>query len=833
MTQYTPTYQGFRPPQNPASPFVSTPPATDIITRNNVIGYRTTTNSNKSLTHDQMDNNLLKMYEQAQGGQSWPLYKGLFLKNKGLDTEGGLFVDNPYNNGATERFQSASGYINYRLDPATDSDFGVILAQGDFLSHKGDVYLKNGGIKYTNNLKFKSDTDSAMTVTGTDVYFGKGSTGNPNQSQVRIGKLGSAGNLNANRVEIGSLNNILNQTTILQIGAAGPTIAENKSGFIKAKQTVLNPPQWDMSFHTYNGSSHVEAISIASDGSVSIPNISNLVAKGPVILGLPDGVSPPVVATGDTLVMGNLEVSGTFTGGSGAGVDDISLTNAASSGLNFTFTSATFPTGPISGNVTLTCDVASDNKIPLADDVITWNNIADGTSAVGSATALATSRLLWGQSFDGTAAVSGSLSGVTSVGAATNPLDLTSDVAVKFISGTGAYRFNSIDNPNQSTHYANLNFNLLRADYVYEFPNKAGTVALTSDITALGLDVVNDWTAIQNFTADVDGWGLSGNLNGNAATASNAAELNGQTATSGNTVSKIVKRNASGNFSAGTITADLTGTASNATNADDADALNGVTATSANTASKIVVRDTNGDFSARKITLSGTGAAFVGNLTGNATTATQTQQFAASSTGHTPGSGNPYWLVNNWDGSYWRITSVRYNESGENPNVSVQHATGADAATLATTAVQSNVMRQSGTHETRYAYIHPSAGGTAAARNLLYSNVGMYVKGGIEATGDITAYFSSDERLKDNITPIPNALERVASLSGNTFDWNDKTDKVGSETGVIAQEVQALGLPDVVTERDDGYLAVRYEKLIPLLIEAIKELKAEVEELKA
>ena len=120
-----------------------------------------------------------------------------------------------------------------------------------------------------------------------------------------------------------------------------------------------------------------------------------------------------------------------------------------------------------------------------------------------------------------------------------------------------------------------------------------------------------------------------------------------------------------------------------------------------------------------------------------------------------------------------------------------------------------------------------------AARNLLYSNVGVYVKGGIEATGDITAYFSSDERLKDNITPIPNALERVASLSGNTFDWNDKTDKVGSETGVIAQEVQALGLPDVVTERDNGYLAVRYEKLVPLLIEAIKELKAEVEELKA
>ena len=109
----------------------------------------------------------------------------------------------------------------------------------------------------------------------------------------------------------------------------------------------------------------------------------------------------------------------------------------------------------------------------------------------------------------------------------------------------------------------------------------------------------------------------------------------------------------------------------------------------------------------------------------------------------------------------------------------------------------------------------------------------LAVTGTITATGDITAYYTSDKRLKDNIVPIPNALDKVASLSGNTFDWNDKTDKVGSETGVIAQEVQALGLPDVVTERENGYLAVRYEKLVPLLIEAIKELKAEVEELKA
>ena len=105
------------------------------------------------------------------------------------------------------------------------------------------------------------------------------------------------------------------------------------------------------------------------------------------------------------------------------------------------------------------------------------------------------------------------------------------------------------------------------------------------------------------------------------------------------------------------------------------------------------------------------------------------------------------------------------------------------------------------------------------------------VGGALTVTGDITAFYTSDQRLKDNITPIPNALDKVLSISGNTFDWNEKSGKEGKEAGVIAQEIIEV-LPEAVTTRDNGYLAVRYEKLVPLLIEAIKELKAEVEELK-
>ena len=101
--------------------------------------------------------------------------------------------------------------------------------------------------------------------------------------------------------------------------------------------------------------------------------------------------------------------------------------------------------------------------------------------------------------------------------------------------------------------------------------------------------------------------------------------------------------------------------------------------------------------------------------------------------------------------------------------------------------------------------------------------------------GDVIAYASSDKRLKTNIQPIENPLDKLNQISGYTFDWDDKITVHGHEghdIGVIAQEIEEV-LPEVVTTRDNGYKAVKYEKIIPLLIEAIKELKAEVDSLKS
>jgi len=116
------------------------------------------------------------------------------------------------------------------------------------------------------------------------------------------------------------------------------------------------------------------------------------------------------------------------------------------------------------------------------------------------------------------------------------------------------------------------------------------------------------------------------------------------------------------------------------------------------------------------------------------------------------------------------------------------------------------------------------------------TNVAEFIVTGTTAEfkckGDITAFATSDVTLKENITPISNAIDKVLSISGNTFTWNEKSIYNGEEgTGIIAQEIEALGLPGLTTTRENGTKAVRYDRLVPLLIEAIKELSNKVKSL--
>ena len=109
----------------------------------------------------------------------------------------------------------------------------------------------------------------------------------------------------------------------------------------------------------------------------------------------------------------------------------------------------------------------------------------------------------------------------------------------------------------------------------------------------------------------------------------------------------------------------------------------------------------------------------------------------------------------------------------------------------------------------------------------------IHVTGTIKASDDIIAYASSDIELKNNIKPIENPIDKIKSISGNSFDWNEEKQDIykGKDYGVIAQEIEKV-LPELVVTRENGYKAVKYDKLVSLLIEGIKDLSKQIDELK-
>ena len=133
---------------------------------------------------------------------------------------------------------------------------------------------------------------------------------------------------------------------------------------------------------------------------------------------------------------------------------------------------------------------------------------------------------------------------------------------------------------------------------------------------------------------------------------------------------------------------------------------------------------------------------------------------------------------------------------------------------------------------------HPSGANRIFTRNNLEYDISAEAgtAGELKVPGDIIA-FASDDRLKTNKVKLIDALNKVNSISGFTYNFNETAGKIGFNTeidyvGVSAQEVQKV-LPEAVklAQIDNDYFTVQYEKLVPLLIEAIKELSDKVDDL--
>ena len=186
------------------------------------------------------------------------------------------------------------------------------------------------------------------------------------------------------------------------------------------------------------------------------------------------------------------------------------------------------------------------------------------------------------------------------------------------------------------------------------------------------------------------------------------------------------------------------------------------------------------------------------------------------------------------------LVKIGYSQSGKNYPVQLSSGqmyvnvpwTDTNTDTNTTYSAGSGLTLSGTTFSVSNSHARDMNQGTRTNNNVTFAQV--------SSTGDIIAY-ASDDRLKDRGNNIENALEKVESLNGFHFNWNDTAndlseqfDKHVNHIGVSAQEVEEI-LPEVVQPApvDGEYKTVQYEKLVPLLIEAIKELKSEIESLKS
>jgi hypothetical protein len=220
-----------------------------------------------------------------------------------------------------------------------------------------------------------------------------------------------------------------------------------------------------------------------------------------------------------------------------------------------------------------------------------------------------------------------------------------------------------------------------------------------------------------------------------------------------------------------------------------------------------------------------TGNATVGNIAGTKATFTSLQ-----------GSGA---LLTNIPNSALVNSAITVNGSSVSLGGSVTIAVGVVSVTGTAFQVTGNVTQGN------ILLSLPQSIGTANSVQFGSFGVGTPASGTtgeIRATNNITAYYSSDARFKENIKPIPDALSKVIAINGKLFDWTDEyLQKHGGvdeyflrkqDFGVIAQDVLEV-FPVAVRTRDDGTLAIDYEKLSALAFAAIAELNEKFEQLKS
>jgi len=213
-------------------------------------------------------------------------------------------------------------------------------------------------------------------------------------------------------------------------------------------------------------------------------------------------------------------------------------------------------------------------------------------------------------------------------------------------------------------------------------------------------------------------------------------------------------------------------------------------------------------------------------------------------------------LAEHTTAQYYTDTKVRTHIEGADLNL------GTNKITYSNVYATTGDLPSASSYHGMFAHVHAEGKGyfahsgawkelvdtsSSSGINIQFNSIGAGTAasgtaGDIRATADVTAYYSSDEKLKENVVEIDNAINKVKQIRGVEFDWTqDYLEAKGGEdnyfirkhdVGVIAQEIETV-LPEVVGTREDGIKAVKYDRIVALLIQAVKEQQSEIDDLKS
>jgi hypothetical protein len=185
-----------------------------------------------------------------------------------------------------------------------------------------------------------------------------------------------------------------------------------------------------------------------------------------------------------------------------------------------------------------------------------------------------------------------------------------------------------------------------------------------------------------------------------------------------------------------------------------------------------------------------------------------------------------------WQGSSISTTYTAAKVTSVNAGSGISVNTTTGAVTVTNTITNNNQLTNGAGYTTYSANQALDNSSNVHFEGLMVGQTSGATANTIRCVGDVVAYYSSDKQFKDNIVTLEGALDKVKAIRGVRFDWNDKQDVYeGHDIGVVAQEVEAV-LPELVHYREHSdSKAVDYVKLTAVLIEAVKELSAKVDEL--